>query len=50
MSARSGDKSRFDRERKQKISRRKPTHELLARAAKAHESADVRVQPRSVPA
>jgi hypothetical protein len=50
MSARSGDKPSFDRERKQKISRRKPTHELLARAAKAHGSADVRMQPGSVPA
>ena len=29
MSARNGDKSRFNRERKQKIARRKHTRELL---------------------
>jgi hypothetical protein len=52
MSARNGDKSRFNRERKQKIARRKRTHELLQRAATARESADatVRAQPRSVSA
>ena len=52
MSAQNGDKSRFNRERKQKIARRKRTHELLQRAAKARESADatVRVQPQSVSA
>jgi hypothetical protein len=52
MSARNGDKSRFHRERKQKISRRKRTHELLERAAKAGKSADAKVgaQPRSVSA
>ncbi len=33
MSARNGDKSRFNRERKQKIARRKRTRELLQRAA-----------------
>jgi hypothetical protein len=32
MSARNGDKSRFNRERKQKIARRKRTLELLQRA------------------
>jgi len=50
MSARNGDKSRFNRERKQKIARRKRTHELLERAAKARKSADAKtgVQPRSV--
>jgi hypothetical protein len=49
MSARNGDKSRFNRERKQKIARRKRTHELLERAVKAHKSADTtaRTQPRS---
>lgn len=31
MSARNGDKSRFHRERKQKIARRKRTQELLHR-------------------
>jgi hypothetical protein len=52
MSARNGDKSRFNRERKQKIARRKRTHELLERAAKAPTSTDatVRAQPRSVSA
>ena len=52
MSARNGDKSRFNRERKQKIARRKRTRELLERTAKANPSADaiVRAQPRSVSA
>ncbi len=50
MSARNGDRSRFNRERKQKIARRKRTHELLERAAKEHKSGEaiVRAQPRSV--
>jgi len=50
MSARNGDKSRFNRERKQKIARRKRNHELLGRAAKDRKSADTtgRAQPRSV--
>ena len=52
MSARNGDKSRFNRERKQKIARRKRTHELLERAAKTSKSAEtaIRARPRSVPA
>ena len=52
MSARNGDRSRFNRERKQKIARRKRTHELLQRTLTARESADatVRAQPRSVSA
>jgi hypothetical protein len=57
MSARNGDKSRFNRVRKQKIARRKRTDELLVRGllvrgAKATkpEGASTRVQPRSVPA
>jgi len=52
MSARNGNKSRFDQERKQKIVRQKRTHELLEGAAKARKSADttVSVQPRSVSA
>jgi hypothetical protein len=52
MSARNGDKSRFNRERKQKIARRKRIHELLARTAKAPKPAEttVRAQPRSVSA
>ena len=52
MSARNGDKSRFHRERKQKIARRKRTRELLERpatAAKASETA-ARVRQRSVSA
>lgn len=52
MSARNGDKSRFNRERKQKIARRKRTHELLERVAKELKSGEtkVRAQPRSVSA
>ncbi|HKI25215.1 MAG TPA: hypothetical protein VKA07_02760 [Candidatus Sulfotelmatobacter sp.] len=52
MSARNGDKSRFHRERKQNIARRKRTQELLERATKARKPDDTpaRVQPRSVPA
>ena len=52
MSALNGDKSRFHRERKQKIARRKRTHELLDRTAKAGKVAEssARVQPRSVSA
>jgi hypothetical protein len=50
MSARNGDKSRFNRERKQKIARRKRTHQLLERAAKAPKRTSARVQPRSVSA
>ena len=40
MSARNGDKSRFNRERKEKIARRKRIHELLGPTAKARKSAD----------
>lgn len=40
MSARNGDKSRFNRERKQKIARRKRTQELLERSTKSRGSAD----------
>jgi hypothetical protein len=52
MSARNGDKSRFHRERKQKIARRKRTHELLLRTTKARSSEDAagRAHPRSVSA
>jgi hypothetical protein len=52
MSARNGDKSRFNRERKQRIARRKRTLELLRRAAKKLKSADATVsaQPRSMSA
>jgi hypothetical protein len=50
MSARNGDKSRFNRERKRKITRRKRAQELLEHTAKAGKSEDaaVRAQPRSV--
>jgi len=52
MSARNGDKSRFNRERKQKIARRKRIHEMLGRAAKGSKAEDTtaRAQPRSVSA
>jgi hypothetical protein len=52
MSARNGDKSRFHRERKQKIARRKRNQELLERAAKAGKPDDnaARVQPQAVSA
>ncbi len=52
MSALNGDKSRFNRERKQKIARRTRTRELLEGAAKVRKSAEdtVRAQPRSVSA
>lgn len=41
MSARNGDKSRFHRERKQKIARRKRTRELLNHAAGQGKSASM---------
>jgi hypothetical protein len=52
MSARNGDKSRFHRERKQKIARRQRTSELLKREATEPKSVDVssRTKGRSVPA
>ena len=52
MSARNGDKSRFHRERKQKIARRQRTSELLKREAPERKSVDVsaRAQGRSVSA
>ena len=52
MSARNGDKSRFNRERKQKIARRKRVHEMLGRAAKGSKATDtpVHAQRRSVSA
>ena len=52
MSSLNGDKSRYHRERKQKIARRKRTRELLERAA-AHSKPVNRPPakaPRSVPA
>jgi hypothetical protein len=52
MSARNGDKARFHRERKQKIARRKRTHELLNPAAAQPKSVDAsaRAKPRPVSA
>ena len=52
MSARNGDKSRFNRERKQKIARRKRNQKLLGRPTKERNpaAATVRAQPRSVSA
>jgi hypothetical protein len=51
MSARNGNKSRFDHERKQRIAQRRRTHEL-ERGAKAGKSGDTRfsAQPRLVSA
>jgi len=46
MSARNGDKSRFHRERKQKIARRKRNQELLARAANEGVAADTRARAK----
>lgn len=50
MSAWNGDKSRFNRERKQKIARRKRTRELLNRAATERKSVDspAGAKPRTV--
>ena len=52
MSARNGDKSRFHRERKQKIARRQRTRELLKREATEPRSVHdpARAQRRSVSA
>ena len=52
MSSRNGDKSRFNRERKQKIARRKRTLELLGRTVRERNPADttLRAQPRPVSA
>lgn len=51
MSSRNGDKSRFHRERKQKIARRKRTRELLQRPAIARKAGTtVRTRTQSVSA
>ena len=52
MSAINGDKSRYHRERKQKIARRKRTRELLERAPHQQKSVKrpLAIAPRSVPA
>jgi hypothetical protein len=46
MSALNGDKSRFNRERKQKVARRQRTRELLKRVAIEPKSADVSAHAR----
>ena len=50
MSSRNGDRSRFHRVRKQKIARRKRTHELLESEATKAKSANrpLAIAPRSV--
>jgi len=52
MSALNGDKSRFNRERRQKIARRKRNRELLNPAAPVAKSAEAseRAKQKSVPA
>ncbi|HEX8814865.1 MAG TPA: hypothetical protein VF753_05130 [Terriglobales bacterium] len=52
MSAQNGDKSRFNRERKQKIARRKRIQQLLQRATTPRQPAKnaASAPPRSVPA
>jgi hypothetical protein len=51
MSARNGDKSRFHRERKQKIARRQRTSELLKREATERKLVGASARkPRSVSA
>lgn len=50
MSARNGDKSRFNRERKQKIARRKKNQELRAAQARKPAGTAVVAGPPSVSA
>jgi hypothetical protein len=52
MSAINGDKSRFNRERKQKLARRKRNREMLQHAAMQPKPANTGTpaKPRSVPA
>ena len=47
MSALNGDKSRYHRERKQKIARRQRTRELLKREATERKSVNVSARTRS---
>jgi hypothetical protein len=49
MSARNGDRSRFNRERKQKIARRKRTRELVEEAAKSRRSEDAAAHAKPGP-
>ena len=48
MSARNGDKSRFHRERKQKIARRQRTRELLKWEAAERKSVDVSARDQRI--
>jgi hypothetical protein len=48
MSARNGDKSRYHRERKQKIARRQRTHELLKAAERKSADASSRGKGKPV--
>lgn len=48
MSAVNGDKSRFHRERKQNIARRKRTRELLAAATKKSKATDVPISAKPI--
>ena len=50
MSARNGDKSRFHRERKQKIARRKRTQELLRGTAEAVQAGKATGRAKTRPA
>jgi len=47
MSALNGDKSRFNRVRKQKLARRKRTRELLNLATKQRESGGTRAETKT---
>jgi len=47
MSGRNGDKSRFNRERKQKIARRKRVQELMGRTAKGNKAPNSTVRAQT---
>lgn len=49
MSALNGDKSRFHREREQKIARRRRTRELLKRETTERKSVDVSIRAKGKP-
>ncbi len=49
MSGRNGDKSRFNRERKQKIARRKRIQELMGRAAQSNKAAKAPARAQATP-
>lgn len=48
MSSRNGDKSRYHRERKQKIARRQRTHELLKAAKSKPADSSTRAEKKPV--